>query len=125
MYCRAYCRDDTKKGACPKVSRADAALAGESECESACQTDGNCEGDKKCCYVGPPCDLVCVDPVEDPGAEIPDYGGGYPEYPPYGGGYEGGRRPPPPTRAPPPTPPVRPQDPNAPKIQASSMVSVR
>ncbi len=61
---------------------------------------------------------VCVDPVVDPGAEIPDYDSRDPYRGSYGPG--GGQRPPrPPPRQQPPPPRPQPRDPNAPRISVS------
>ena len=57
---RAVCRDDTKAGLCPKVSRNDGA-----RCEEECATDGDCSGEQKCCYNG--CGRSCMRAANDPG----------------------------------------------------------
>ena len=54
------CRDDTKPGICPKLSR-----DGDPDCTEECQTDGDCSGEQKCCYNG--CGKSCVTAAEDPG----------------------------------------------------------
>ena len=57
---KAVCRDDTKPGICPKVSRTE-----NPSCETECSTDGDCSGDQKCCYNG--CGMSCITAAEDPG----------------------------------------------------------
>lgn len=57
---RAGCRDDTKPGICPKLSRND-----DANCEEECRTDGDCSGDQKCCYNG--CGKSCIKAAADPG----------------------------------------------------------
>ncbi len=96
---RAVCRDDSKPGACPKLRSSSGA-----SCPDDCESDGDCKGNQKCCYAGA-CGLACADPVQDPGADIPDY-----DSERYQGSYG-------------PRTPQRPQtsDPNAPRINVSEL----
>lgn len=59
---RAVCRDETKDGVCPKLTRNDFA-----SCSEDCTGDSDCDGEQKCCYNG--CGKSCLDVVKDPGSE--------------------------------------------------------
>lgn len=64
---RAVCRDESKSGACPKLSTNNPYAT----CEEECQNDSQCPGEKKCCYNG--CGRSCLDVVQDPGSVyLPD-----------------------------------------------------
>jgi hypothetical protein len=60
---KAVCKDDTKKGICPKVNRNQFA-----NCDAECESDGGCSGEQKCCYNG--CGKSCMTASA---AEVPGY----------------------------------------------------
>ena len=60
---RAVCREETKEGVCPKLSRD--RFRSETSCSDECSSDSDCSGDNKCCYNG--CSYSCLKAVKDPG----------------------------------------------------------
>lgn len=79
---RSICRDETKSGVCPKLSRNQVVEKNHkpqfarliflsfkyASCEDDCASDGDCPGEtEKCCYNG--CGRSCLAVVEDPGTE--------------------------------------------------------
>jgi hypothetical protein len=64
VFFRPICREETKSGVCPKLSRENA----YSSCSDECYSDSDCSGDKKCCYNG--CGRSCLTVVIDPGVEL-------------------------------------------------------
>ena len=62
-FSRAVCREETKEGVCPKLSRD--RFRSEMSCSDECSSDSDCSGDNKCCYNG--CSYSCLKAVKDPG----------------------------------------------------------
>ena len=63
FFFRAVCREETKEGVCPKLSRDN--FRSEMSCSDECSSDSDCSGDNKCCYNG--CSYSCLKAVKDPG----------------------------------------------------------
>ena len=64
FFFRAVCREETKEGVCPKLSRD--SFRSEMSCSDECSSDSDCSGDNKCCYNG--CSYSCLKAVKDPNA---------------------------------------------------------